>query len=211
MTLRIGVLGAARITATALLRPATSTSDVEVVAIAARAPGRALAYADKHRIPRVHANYLRLLADPEVDAVYIPLPPSLHGKWTVAAVRAGKHVLVEKPFTANGHEAGAVAAAVQDSGLVVMEALHSLYPPLAGQLRDLIVGGTLGAIEHASAQFCAPIPPERTPSYTFQLRAFRDAVRDGEPLRSGLADSVAMMRTIDATYTRAGMSPRQPS
>ena len=72
-----------------------------MVAIAARDPSRAREFAAKHGIPRVHADYAALLADDEIDAVYNPLPNGLHGEWTIAALEAGKHVLCEKPFTAN--------------------------------------------------------------------------------------------------------------
>src|SRR3954454_9413177 len=95
--LRIGVLGAARITPLALIRPARTMPEVTVAAIAARDPARAGKYAARHGIPVVHNGYADLIADPELDAVYIPLPNSLHAEWTLAALAAGKHVLCEKP------------------------------------------------------------------------------------------------------------------
>ena len=66
---------------------------------------RAQAFASKHRIPKVHDSYASLLDDPDIDAIYNPLPNGLHGRWTIAALEAGKHVLCEKPFTANADEA----------------------------------------------------------------------------------------------------------
>ena len=87
MTLRIGTLGAARITPGALLAPARDNPEVEVVAVAARDTDRARGFADEHGIPRVHPSYEALLADPEVDAVYNPLPNGMHGTWTMAALR----------------------------------------------------------------------------------------------------------------------------
>jgi hypothetical protein len=103
--LKIGVLGAANIAPGALIKPAQRTGRAEVVAVAARDVDKARAYAKKHKIPRVADSYEALLADPELDAVYIPLPNGLHGHWTIAALQAGKHVLCEKPFTANADEA----------------------------------------------------------------------------------------------------------
>src|ERR1035437_4450120 len=107
--LRIGILGAAKIAPGALVRPARAVADVDVVSVAARDPRRARAFADKHGIGRVMPTYAALVEDPEVDAIYNPLPNGLHGRWTLAAVAAGKHVLCEKPFTANADEAAQVA------------------------------------------------------------------------------------------------------
>src|SRR4051812_35020855 len=120
-TLRIGTLGAARIAPAALIKPARLVDGVEVVAVAARDRARAQKFATKQGIPRVVESYEALIADPEIDAIYNPLPNGLHGVWTKAALAAGKHVLCEKPFTANADEARDVAAAADASGLVVME------------------------------------------------------------------------------------------
>ena len=129
--LRIGVLGAAKITPNAVIRPANAMSRAAVVAIAARDRRRAAEFASKHAIPTVHDTYEELVADPNVDAIYNPLPNGLHGRWTLASIEAGKHVLCEKPFTANAAEAETVAVAADASGLVVMEAFHWRYHPLA--------------------------------------------------------------------------------
>ena len=103
--IRIGVLGAAAIVPSALTNPARSVPEAQVVAIAARDPKRAEAFARKHDIPRVHQTYGDLLDDPEIDALYNPLPNSLHDEWTIRALKAGKHVLCEKPFASNAQEA----------------------------------------------------------------------------------------------------------
>lgn len=97
--LRIGVLGAARIAPQAVIKPAAAHPDVVVAAVAARDPERARAFATKHTIPTVHTTYDDLVADPEIDAVYNPLPNGLHGRWTIAALEAGKTAPCEKPFT----------------------------------------------------------------------------------------------------------------
>jgi len=98
---RIGILGAARVAPLVLINPARDNAEVVVGAVAAREVSRARAFAAKHGIARVHDSYEALIADPELDAVYNPLPNGLHGRWTRAALAAGKHVLCEKPFTAN--------------------------------------------------------------------------------------------------------------
>jgi predicted dehydrogenase len=156
--LRIGCLGAARITKAALVKPAATTPGVAVTAIAARDGDRAAAYAAKHGIPTSYGSYAQLLADPDVDAVYNPLPNGLHGAWTIRALEAGKHVLCEKPFTANADEAVEVAAAADRTGLVVMEAFHWRYHPLAARMLDIVGGGELGTVRRIEAAVCFPNP-----------------------------------------------------
>ncbi len=159
---RFGVLGAARITPAALLRPAASHPEASVEVVAARNLSRAVDYATRHGIPKVVDRYEAVVSDPTVDAVYIPLPNSLHAEWTLAALEAGKHVLCEKPFTANATEAEQVAAAadraIEQDGLVVMEAFHYRYHPTAHRMRQIAESGELGEIRHVEAWLCAPIP-----------------------------------------------------
>ena len=124
------MLGAARITPNAVLAPAAANPDVEVVAVAARDETTARRFADEHGIARVLPDYEALLADPEVDVVYNPLPNGLHGRWTIAAIEAGKHVLCEKPFAANAEEARRVADVAAGTDRVVMEAFHYRYHAL---------------------------------------------------------------------------------
>jgi predicted dehydrogenase len=158
-TLRIGCLGAAKIAPAALIHPARKTPGVEVRAVAARDRSRAEAFATKHHVPVVHASYEQLLADPDIDAVYNPLPNGLHAEWTLKALDAGKHVLCEKPFAANGAEAQRVAvAATAKPDLVVMEAFHWRYHPLARRMVEIIERGELGTLRHVEAAFCFPLP-----------------------------------------------------
>jgi predicted dehydrogenase len=157
MTLRIGVLGAAKIVPNALTKPAKVVDGVEVTAVAARDEARARGFAAEHGIPRVLGSYQELVEDPDIDAVYVPLPNGLHGRWTIAALAAGKHVLCEKPFTANAEEAEQVAAAADASGLVVMEAFHWRYHPLAQRMVDIIRSGELGEVRHVETAMCFPL------------------------------------------------------
>jgi predicted dehydrogenase len=154
--LRIGVLGAAKIVPSALVKPALKNKDIEVAAVAARDPARAKEFADKHGIATVHATYDALLDDDSLDAVYIPLPNGLHGRWTIAALAAGRHVLCEKPFTANADEAQLVADAAAASGLVVMEAFHWRYHPVAQRMVDIVRGGELGELRHIETVMSFP-------------------------------------------------------
>lgn len=159
--IRIGTLGAATITPMALIRPARRVPRANVVAVAARNPEKAAAFATKHGIPTVHADYAALIADPGIDAVYNPLPNSLHAEWTIAAVAAGKHVLCEKPFASNAAEAVDMAAAARVHSRAVMEAFHWRYHPLAARMREILTGGDIGDVEHYEVQFCIPLPPMR--------------------------------------------------
>lgn len=155
--LRIGILGAARIAPLALIAPARAQSGAQVYAVAARDAEKARVFAARHGIPQVHRSYEALLADPQVDAIYNPLPNSHHGLWTLRALAAGKHVLCEKPFTANAEEAARVAEAARASGLVVMEAFHWRYHPLAARLLEIVASGELGEVKHVQASLCAPL------------------------------------------------------
>jgi predicted dehydrogenase len=164
---RIGVLGAARIAPSAVLKPARSVPGVEIAAVAARDPGRAAAFAAKHRIRRSYADYAALIADPDLDAVYVPLPNGRHAEWTLAAVAAGKHVLCEKPMTANAAEAARVSAAASQAGVVVMEAFHYRYHPLIGRVLELVP--ELGPLTHVETHMCFPLPRFADIRYSYEL------------------------------------------
>ncbi|MFZ0530844.1 MAG: Gfo/Idh/MocA family oxidoreductase, partial [Propionicimonas sp.] len=146
--LRIGILGAARIAERALVKPAASLG-AEVVAVAARDLPRAERYAAEHGIARAHGSYAELLADPEVEVVYNPLPNSEHARWNLAALRAGKHVLTEKPFASNAEEARLVAAEPR-GGLVLFEGFHHRYHPVYHRLLQVISDGTIGELTELS-------------------------------------------------------------
>lgn len=330
--IRIGILGAAAIAPAAVIGPARHVDGVTIAAIAARERSRAEAFAANHDIATVHESYSSLVEDPDIDAVYIPLPNGLHGAWMIRAIEAGKHVLCEKPFTANATEAAAVAAIAEASDRVVMEAFHWRYHPLNTEVLRAVAAGEFGQITDVRAAFCFPLPKRsdirwdrvlaggslmdagcypvnmvravmaaqgagepqvrsakaaftnggvdralrgrlrwdggtdgmircglfdpfhpvdirlkvtgtegsatvrnplapqlfghavlrrngirrtlrasRTPSYRFQMVAFRDAIRDGTPFHSTVADAVANMAVIDALYEAAGVTPHTPT
>jgi predicted dehydrogenase len=168
--LRIGILGAARIAPLALLKPAARLDGVTVTAIAARDRARAESFAAKHGVARVHDDYAAVIAAPDIDAVYIPLPNGLHAEWTLAALEAGKHVLCEKPFTNNAAEARAVAAAAEARpDLVVMEAFHYRYHPFAARMRAIVESGELGTVRHVETWMCFPLPKFSDIRYQYDL------------------------------------------
>jgi predicted dehydrogenase len=167
--LRIGILGAARIAPMALIRPARSVPEVRVAAVAARDATRARTFADKHGVPKVHASYDALIADPELDAIYNPLPNALHCDWTLRALRAGKHVLCEKPIASNAAEAERMAQAAEASGRVLVEAFHWRYHPLAARMREIVLSGVLGDVRRVEASMCIPLPLPGDIRYRFDL------------------------------------------
>lgn len=167
--MRIGILGAARIVPLALIKPAQRNAEVVVAAVAARDVSRAQAFAAKHSVAHVHDSYATLIADPDLDAIYNPLPNSLHGRWTRAALTAGKHVLCEKPFTANAAEAREIAELAAKSGRVVMEAFHYRYHPLTLRVEQIIASGELGKLERVEAALCFPLPKFSDIRYDYSL------------------------------------------
>jgi predicted dehydrogenase len=187
---RIGILGAARIAPAALIRPAKGNAEVVVTAVAARDLSRAEQFAAKHGIARVHDSYEALIADPDVDAVYNPLPNAMHGRWTAAALEAGKHVLCEKPFTANAAEAREIAELAAKSERVVMEAFHYRYHPLAMRAEEIIASGELGTLQRIDAALCFPLPKFSDIRYNYSLAG-------GATMDAGCY-AVHMLRTFGA-------------
>src|SRR5258706_885874 len=150
--IRIGILGAAKIVPMALVHPARSVPEVQLTSIAARDSKRAERFARMFRIPRVHSTYQDLLNDPEIDAIYNPLPNGLHAEWTIKALRAGKHVLCEKPFASNAKEAMEMASAAKETGKVLSEAFAYRTHPLTTRMKQ-VVENELGRIQSIEARF----------------------------------------------------------
>lgn len=166
--LRLGILGAATI-ATYAMGQAAALSGDRLVAIAARDRVRAEAFAAAHGVARVHDDYSAVLADPEVEVVYVPLPNGMHGAWTRAAVAAGKHVLVEKPFAANAAEASEVAAVARDAGVVVVEAVHNMHHPVLRRLFEIVGSGELGRLTRIETTVRMLPPPVDDLRWSFDL------------------------------------------
>jgi predicted dehydrogenase len=145
-TLRWGILSTANIGRTKVI-PAIGRADrCEVVAIASRNAEAGRRTADELGIPRVHGSYDELLADPEIDAVYIPLPNHLHAEWAIAAARAGKHVLCEKPLALTVPDAERMIAAADEAGVVLMEAFMYRHHPSWVAARKLVSSGRIGQL-----------------------------------------------------------------
>ncbi|MDX6655763.1 MAG: D-xylose 1-dehydrogenase D-xylono,5-lactone-forming [Solirubrobacteraceae bacterium] len=147
-----GVLGAARINQQ-VLEGAALAEGASVVAIAARDRDRAQAQADAHSIPTVYGSYDELLADPEIDAVYIPLPNALHVPWAVRSLEAGKHVLCEKPLARSEAEARRAFAAARQANKLLMEAFMWRHTPQTKRLSELLDEGAVGRVRVVRATF----------------------------------------------------------
>jgi len=144
-----------------MIDPAADVEGVEVTAVAARDIARAEAAAEKWGLSHAFGSYAELIESPDVDAVYIGTPASMHREWAIAAIEAGKHVLCEKPFAANADDARLIADAARVSDVVVMEAFHWRYHPYAARIRDVIDSGVLGRLDRIDAVF--DIPDGRIP------------------------------------------------
>ena len=150
--LRMGVLGTAKI-ARQWIRDLQGCNAVQIVAVASRSDAAAQAFAQEYSLPRWHGSYEALLADADVDAIYIPLPNSLHATWAIAAARQGKHVLCEKPLALGKEEAEAMFAAARDNGVVLLEAYPWWFQPQTRDLLDLLQGGAIGDVRTVQASF----------------------------------------------------------
>lgn len=166
--LRIGILGASRIAESAVVGPAQALGH-RLVAVAARDRARAQVFADKYGVERVLDSYDDVINDPEVDAIYNPLANSLHGPWNLAAVRAGKPVLSEKPFARNEIEAREIADAARDSGVLVLEGFHYLFHPLMDRTVELLDAGTVGTVQHVEVVMAMPSPDDGDPRWSYDL------------------------------------------
>jgi D-xylose 1-dehydrogenase (NADP+, D-xylono-1,5-lactone-forming) len=152
---RWGVLSTANINRK-LLAGARLSDQVDVVAVASRDADRARDYADANAIPRAYGSYDDLLGDPDVDAVYVPLPNSLHHPWTLRALLAGKHVLCEKPYTADLAQVREAFDLADERGLVLSEAYMYRYHPQTRLVRDLVGDGAVGELAIISGSFTWP-------------------------------------------------------
>jgi predicted dehydrogenase len=191
---RIGILGASRWAPTTFINPARENAEVVVAAVASRDVSRARAFAAEHGIARVHDDYQALIGDPDLDAVYILLPTSLHGRWTRATLDAGKHVLCEKPFTANAAEAREIAELAAKSDRVVMEGLQYRFHPLTVRVEQIIASGELGKLERVEIALCVLLP-KRSNANVYDYSLAGGAVMD------------AGVYTVDMLRTFGGSTP----
>jgi D-xylose 1-dehydrogenase (NADP+, D-xylono-1,5-lactone-forming) len=147
-----GLLSTARIN-NALIPPLRASKRNHLMAVGSRTQESAEKYAQVKKIPRAQGSYESLLADPEIDVIYNPLPNHLHAEWTIKAVEAGKHVLCEKPLALNVHEVDAMQAAARKHGCVVMEAFMYRHHPQTLKVQEIVKSGSLGTLKLIRGSF----------------------------------------------------------
>ncbi len=160
-TIRWGIIGPGSI-AHRFAEGITAVPDATLAAIASRTPERAQSFGDKWNVPKRYNAYEDLVADPEIDAVYVSTPHPYHAPCSLLAIEAGKPVLCEKPFTVNAAEARRVAAAARKKGVFAMEAMWSRFFPIMARLRQIVADGSAGEVRlvHADFGFRAGVNPE---------------------------------------------------
>lgn len=203
--IRWGVLGWSRIARNELIPAIKRSANGEFHALASRSETKLAECRAQHHPPKLYARYEDLLADPDVDAVYNPLPNALHKEWTIRAAEAGKHVLCEKPVALNAAEAREMIAACRAHGVTFMEAFMYRYTPRTQKVVEVLRGGALGDVKFVHSQF------------RFLLNRPGD-VRRAAPLGGGSLYDVGcypvnfiglVLDTI--TGSAAGMGPRPDS
>ncbi len=156
---RWGILSTAGIGVHRFIPGAMASANGVVAAIAGRDRERTARVAAKLGIPRVHASYAELLADPAVDAIYNPLPNSMHAEWTLRAAEAGKPVLCEKPLTRDANEAASLVEACKQRNVLLMEAFMYRFHPQHARVRALIDGGAIGEFRALRTAFTFNLSP----------------------------------------------------
>ncbi len=158
-TVQWGILGCARIAATALIPGIKGSTNGEVLAVASRNPEKAKEYARKFDILRAYGSYEELLDDPEIQAVCVPLPNSLHKEWTIKAAEKGKHVLCEKPIACCAADAEDMSDACRQHGVLLMEAFAQRFHPQYQRVQELIREGRIGRILRITAAMSRSLYP----------------------------------------------------
>ena len=150
--IRWGILSTANI-ATKVARAIHLAENADLVAVASRTEERAATWAKNHNVPTAYGTYDALLADKSLDAIYIPLPPSLHAAWTIRAAEYGKHVLCEKPLAANADEAVAMADACRQNGVQLMDGVMWVHHERTARMKQGLTDGPLGELRRVTAAF----------------------------------------------------------
>jgi len=151
-TLNWGLLSTARINR-ALIPPLQVSKRNHLLAVASRSQENADAYAKEKKIARAYGSYEALLANPEIDVIYNPLPNHLHAEWTIKAVEAGKHVLCEKPLALSVNEVDAIQAAARKHGRIVAEAFMYRHHPQTLKVQELVKSGSIGSLKLIRGSF----------------------------------------------------------
>ena len=152
-TIRWGVLGTAGIFESCTAEGMKQAENCEMYAIAGRSPEKAESFKERFGFSRAYGSYEELIEDPEVEAVYIPLPNTLHHEWTIRALQAGKHVLCEKPVAPSEKEAREMFDAAEENHVLLMEAFAYLHSPVIEAVAQEIQSGTIGPLRYLETAF----------------------------------------------------------
>lgn len=156
--IKIGLLGAAKIAPPAIIQPAGLRDDCAIISVAARDASRAETFALTNGIPEVEKSYEALIARSDIDLIYNALPPNRHADLSIAALKAGKIVLCEKPFAMNATEATRMVQVARETGGILIEAFHYRYHPAFVRAVEVVRSGELGEIVEVTAKFSVEIP-----------------------------------------------------
>lgn len=173
---RWGVLGCAAFAKSTAIPAMQKADGVALTGVASRSREKAEAFAQEFGFERAYDSYESMLADPDIEAIYNPLPNGMHGEWTIKAAHAGKHSLVEKPFATSLEEALAVDQAVKETGVKVMEAFMWRFHPMHQRTRALIREGKIGPVRFVRTAF------------TFSITRAKNVRLDAELAGGGLMD-----------------------
>lgn len=164
----IGVLGAGPVVENAIIDPAKALG-LPVVAIAARDSLRARRLAEAHAVPLSLGSYEELLSRADIDLVYVSVVSALHARWALAAIEAGKNVLVEKPFACNAQDARQVIGAARAQGVLALDGYHYAHHPVMRRLLEIVSSGELGTVTRVRAEVSMVAPPPESSRWSFQL------------------------------------------
>ena len=181
--IRWGILSTAKIAETAFVPSLRQTQRGELVAVASRDGARAQEFARRHNIRHTFGSYDEMLASDNIDAVYIPLPNSMHAEWTQKAAAQGKHVFCEKPLGVSAAEAQSMVDTCREAGVLLFEVFVFLYHAKSLKLRQILGDGAIGDLVQMTA------------SFTFPLQRPTDNIRMNRELGGGNLMDVAATRS----------------
>ncbi len=167
MKIKWGVLGTAGIAKWATIPGMQKAKDCELYAVAGRSEEKAKAYKEQFGFEKYYVGYDALLNDPEVQAVYIPLPNHLHCEWTIKALKAGKHVLCEKPLAMNADEVQRMFAAAEENNVILMEAYAYLHNEFIAEVMKDLKAGAIGKVDYVDTAFL-------TQNYSENVRLYKE-------------------------------------
>lgn len=160
--IRWGILSTAAIGPRALIPAINNAHNSELVAVASRNQERGQAFADEHGIPTAYGSYEELVNDPNIDAIYNPLPNDLHAPWSIQAAQAGKHVLCEKPMAMDASEAQKMVDEIATTGKLLAEAFMYRFHPRTHRLKEMVAEGAVGTLRVINTSFSFPMSADDT-------------------------------------------------